>query len=56
MRNEMQKRLHRVKIKLDKKKVICPYTGRCLNAENCSRCNEFFSKCAKFADFISESK
>ena len=52
----MQNRLHRVMIKLDKKEVTCPYVIECLSAENCSRCNKFFRKCAKFTGFISDSK
>jgi hypothetical protein len=43
-------------IKLDKKKVVCPNAVDCFYAENCSRCNQFFQKCANFADFISDSK
>ncbi len=56
MRDEIENRLHRVMIKLARDGVICPYSGKCLNAENCSRCNEFFQKCAIFADFISQTK
>ncbi len=56
MRNEIENRLHRVMIKLDKNGIICPYSVKCLNAENCSRCNEFFQKCNRFADFISKTK
>ncbi|MFX0041261.1 MAG: hypothetical protein ACFFB9_15535 [Promethearchaeota archaeon] len=56
MRNRIENRLHRVMIKLDKKKVVCPHAVDCFYAENCSRCNQFFQKCANFADFISDSK
>ncbi len=56
MRNEIENRLHRVMIKLDKTAIICPYAAVCLSAENCIRCNEFFQKCAKFTNFISNSK
>ncbi len=56
VRNEIQNRLHRVMIKLDKKQITCPYAIECISAENCSRCNKFFRKCAKFTGFISDSK
>jgi hypothetical protein len=54
MRNEIENRLHRVMIKLDKDGVACPYSVKCLTAENCSRCNEYYHKCAIFVDFISK--
>ncbi|MFW9970862.1 MAG: hypothetical protein ACFFDF_11750 [Candidatus Odinarchaeota archaeon] len=41
-------------IKLDKQEIICPNGKKCLYAENCSRCNVFFQKCAKFTYFISD--
>ncbi|MFW9820950.1 MAG: hypothetical protein ACFFE5_15185 [Candidatus Thorarchaeota archaeon] len=53
MRNELENRLHRVMIKLDKKEVLCPNAVECLNAENCIRCNIFYQKCAKFTKFVS---
>jgi len=56
MRDGIEKRLHRVMIKTDKKEIVCPYAIECLSAENCSRCNEFYRKCIKFIDFISNSK
>ena len=56
MRNEIESRLHRVMIKLDKNGIICPYAVECLSAENCSRCNDFFRKCVKFANFFSYKK
>lgn len=56
MGNKIEKRLHRVMIKLDKKGIACPYTKECVSAENCIRCNLFYRKCAKFTDFISDSK
>ncbi|MFX0020688.1 MAG: hypothetical protein ACFE9S_00060 [Candidatus Hermodarchaeota archaeon] len=56
MRNDIENRLHRVMIKLDKKEITCPNAIDCLSAENCSRCNNFYRKCAIFTDFISSSK
>ena len=56
MKNEIEKRLHRVMIKLDKRNITCPYAKDCLSAENCNRCNEFYNKCVIFIDFISDSK
>ncbi|UCC20583.1 MAG: hypothetical protein JSV62_04660 [Promethearchaeota archaeon] len=56
MRNKIENRLHRVMIKLDKKGIVCPYAKECLISENSSRCNEFYQKCVKFTDFISDSK
>ncbi|MFX0008492.1 MAG: hypothetical protein ACFFA7_14705 [Promethearchaeota archaeon] len=48
MRNEIEYRLHRVMIKLEKKSVACPIAEECVSAENCSRCNYFYRKCTKF--------
>jgi hypothetical protein len=56
MRNGIEKRLHRVMIKIDKKDVICPYAKTCISAENCNRCNQFYRKCSKFIAFIRDSK
>ncbi len=56
MRNNIEKRLHRVMIKLDKNNIICPKAKACLNAENCNRCNQFYRKCALFNNVISRSK
>ncbi len=56
MKNEIEKRLHRVKIKLDKRNITCPSAKDCIIAENCNRCNTFYNKCAIFANFISDSK
>lgn len=53
MRNEIEKRLHRVMIKLEKKGIICSYAVECLSAEYCERCNTFYKKCVKYIDFIS---
>jgi hypothetical protein len=56
MDNEIEKRLHRVMITLEKGNVMCPYSKECLRAETCGRCNDFYQKCALFHDFISDSK
>ncbi len=56
MKNEVEQRLHRVMIKLDKKSILCPYANDCTRAENCNRCNVFYHKCFIFTNFISESK
>ncbi|MDX1797660.1 MAG: hypothetical protein R3255_03335 [Candidatus Lokiarchaeia archaeon] len=48
MRNEIEHRLHRVMIKLEKKNVACPNAVECGNAENSSRCNFFYRKCTIF--------
>lgn len=48
MRNEIEKRLHRVKIKLDEADVKCPNSKYCSIAENSYRCNEFYEKCSTF--------
>jgi hypothetical protein len=45
MRLEIEKRLHRVGIRADKKKVKCPFSNKCKKTENCYRCNEFYTKC-----------
>jgi len=51
MRPEIEKRLHRVKIKIDKKKIECPISKNCIQAENCFRCKEFYMKCTIYKDF-----
>ena len=48
MRDEIEKRLHRVKIALDKSDIICPISKNCDTATNCDRCNIFFKKCSIF--------
>ncbi len=47
MRSEIENRLHRVKIILNKKNIKCPSSKNCDKAENCSKCNEFYRKCTK---------
>lgn len=45
---EIEKRLHRVIIKLDKNNIKCPKSKICNEAEYCGRCNEFYNKCSKY--------
>lgn len=51
MRSNIEKRLHRVKIELEKKEVTCNYGNLCDTAENSERCNHFYFKCVKFKEF-----
>ena len=51
----IEKRLHRVLIKLDGYKATCPYSKDCNSSEDCSRCNEFYNKCSKYKEFFSHS-
>ena len=46
MKREIENRLHRVRISLDKSNVICPKSKECDKASNCGRCNEFYEKCS----------
>ena len=46
MKPEIEKRLHRVRISLDKSNIECPYSIDCDKASNCGRCNEFYKKCS----------
>jgi len=50
MRYNIEKRLHRVKIALDRKNVTCPQSKNCQDAENCGRCNIFFEKCSIYVN------
>jgi len=49
--HKIERRLHRVMIKLEKSNVRCPYSKICHSSENCSRCNMFYAKCSKFKEF-----
>jgi len=53
MRDEIEKRLHRVMIKIPKKGYKCPYSKDCDNAENSVRCNVFYDKCSRYIGFKS---
>ena len=55
MENNIEKRLHRVMIKLDRRDVKCLYSKCCDITENCSRCNKFYKKCSKYDNFNSDS-
>ena len=45
MREEIENRLHRVMITLDRKDVKCPKAMKCYRAANCHRCNIHYNKC-----------
>ena len=48
IRREIEQRLHRVKILIESKSVICPKADNCLKVENSPRCNLYFKKCRRF--------
>lgn len=48
MREEIEKRLHRVLIKIDDNDIKCPVSQDCVGAENCQRCNKYYLKCSKY--------
>ena len=52
MRYEIEKRLHRVKITLDKEDINCPYSKNCDKATNCMRCNKYYLKCSKYKENV----
>ena len=51
MRFEVERRLHRVKISLDKENINCPHSKKCDKAANCERCNKYFEKCFLYKKF-----
>ncbi|MEJ2279576.1 MAG: hypothetical protein P8Y70_17815 [Candidatus Lokiarchaeota archaeon] len=51
MRNEVEKRLHRVKINLKSENVKCPKSFNCNKEKSYNRCNIFFQKCSEFKKF-----
>lgn len=55
MRDEVEKRLHRVAIKLEKVEILCDFSSICIHAESCPRCNEFFLKCNPYLKFRTKS-
>lgn len=55
MKNDIEKRLHRVMIKLNKRDVKYLYSNFCNDAENCIRCNQFYEKCSIYKDFNQNS-
>jgi len=57
MNSDIEKRLHRVMIKLnkpDKRDINCPFSIECIRSENCIRCNLYFRKCSIYSDFDSK--
>ncbi len=46
MRINIERRLHRVKIELDKSHIKCIHSKDCDEAANCDRCNEYYEKCS----------
>jgi len=52
MRNEIEKRLHRVKITLNKNKIVCPRSEHCNKAESGARCDIYFEKCSIYNQSI----
>ena len=57
MNNEIERRLHRVMIKLDKLDKLdikCPFSTECIRSERCNRCNLYFHKCSIYSDFDSK--
>jgi len=48
LRNEVENRLHRVKITLNKKEIACPYSQQCNKAEGGARCNNYYEKCSVY--------
>jgi hypothetical protein len=54
MREEVEKRLHRVAISLEKDKLICPKSKNCEHAKKTKLCNKFFKKCGIFKKHIKE--
>ena len=52
MRYDIEKRLHRVKILLDRSKVECPLAKTCKKASNCARCNQYYRKCTIYTEFM----
>jgi len=55
MRDDIEKRLHRVMIRIPQQGYKCPYSKDCDSAENSARCNVFYHKCSKFIEYNSLS-
>ena len=51
LNQDIEKRLHRVKINLSGNTTNCPYSKDCNTSEICSRCNVFYEKCSKNEQF-----
>ena len=54
MNIEVEKRLHRVMIKLTIGYVKCPYSKQCTYSEICNRCNIYYDKCSIFIEKYSK--
>jgi len=54
MNIEVEKRLHRVMIKLTIGYVKCPYSKQCTYSEICNRCNIYYDKCSIFIENYSK--
>jgi hypothetical protein len=46
MNNSVEKRLHRVKIKLNDADINCPYSNECGKSIDGKLCNNYYKKCA----------
>lgn len=48
MNDDVEKRLHRVQIQLNKEEIKCPYSLKCPKSVDGKRCNFFYKKCSIF--------
>ena len=57
MRNDIEKRLHRVKIHFKGTNVKCDFSKQCDVAQEGDRCNLYYTKCSNYLHFknISQS-
>lgn len=46
MKEDIEKRLHRVKIQLNGGDIKCPYSRECDKSVDAKRCNQYYQKCA----------
>ena len=56
MRDNIEKRLHRVRILLQKGNAKCPYSNDCVKVTNCYRCNIFYEKCSIYLQNLEQKK
>ncbi len=52
MNNEVERRLYRVMIKLNKGNVKCPHSKQCIHPEICNRCNIYYGKCSVYIENV----